>query len=131
MQVTCMTIHQHILENKHKLSLHVALIENIITSHDDTTVVLHWNPVLEHVISHFDIECFYTKQNTKHSAQSTVFRDNFTAQLSGLTPSTFYKCCVSAILQRYSSTTCTQFNTSASSSIVYSEVSTIETQSMK
>ena len=70
---TCVShMHDYTSTNTLKFSSHVALIENITTSHDDTTVVLHWNPVLEHVISHFDIECFYTKQNTKHSAQSTV-----------------------------------------------------------
>ena len=101
----------------------VALIKNITTSYDDTTVTLHWNPVLDYFVSHFEIECSFINQNTKHSAQSTALWDNYTAQLSGLTASTSYNCCVSAVLERYSSTTCTQINTNP---FVYSEASTAQ-----
>lgn len=73
---------------------------------------LNWNPVFNYSINYFMTDCSFEEFNTKLIAQSVVLPGNFTTQLSALNPSTTYNCCVSAVLEMYSSTTCIQVSTS-------------------
>ena len=90
-----------------------AIIGNITASFSDTQLRLTWNLEHNRVISFFEIKCFYTYDNTTHIAQSTVFHDQLSVQLNSLASSTLYNCCVSAVLGKYSSTTCIAVSTLA------------------
>lgn len=96
-----------------KLYHAAALVERITVIQDTTSVRLTWTPIVNHTVIRFDLDCFSVVKNTNHVARSSVLGDNTSAELSGLTPSTSYNCCVSAVLERYTSTTCTSVNTLA------------------
>lgn len=92
-----------------------ALLGNITTQHDDTTIRLTWEARQIHLIDYFEIHCFYTIKNTKHVAQSIVLvAGNSSTEINSVAQTT-HNCCVSAVLDIYSyhMTICTEVTTSA------------------
>ena len=77
--------------------------QNIETSIEGTTVSISWSLPDQRVqVMQFDIECSTFNQTIR----TTVGNKTHTAQLSGLTSSTAYNCCVLAVFRSYSSHVC-------------------------